>query len=57
MGRKPIGKKAMTAVERQQRRRKRLRKEKLKLGTKALKEKKRLKAAQDYIPAPPGSTY
>jgi hypothetical protein len=57
MGRKPIGRKAMTAAERQRRRREKLRKEKLKLGRKAERERKRLKAAEDYIPAPPGITY
>jgi hypothetical protein len=57
MGRKPVGKKAMTDTERQRRRRKKVRKEKLKLGAKAEKEKKRLKSADDYIPTPPGITY
>jgi hypothetical protein len=57
MGRKPVGKKAMTDAERQRRRRKKARKEKLKLGKKAEKEKKRLKNADDYIPTPPGITY
>jgi hypothetical protein len=57
MGRKPIGKKAMTAAERQRRRRARLRKEKLKLGCKAEKERKHLKAAERYIPTPPGITH
>ncbi|HJZ89692.1 MAG TPA: hypothetical protein VKE40_02395 [Gemmataceae bacterium] len=57
MGRKPVGKKAMTDAERQRRRRKRLRKEKLKLGKKALREQERLKAAEEYIPTPPGVTY
>jgi hypothetical protein len=57
MGRKPVGKKAMTDAERQRRRRKKLRKEKLKLGRKAEKERKRLEAAKKYIPVPPGITY
>src|ERR1700756_3776800 len=57
MGRKPIGKKAMTDAQRQESRRKRLRKEKLKLGAKAEKEKKRLKNGDNYIPTPPGITY
>jgi hypothetical protein len=57
MGRSPIGTKAMTAAERQRRRRKRLRKEKLKLGRKAERERRLLKAAEAYIPVPPGITY
>jgi hypothetical protein len=57
MGRKPIGRKAMTATERQRRRRKRLRKEKLKAGKKAERERRLLKEAEDYIPTPPGLTY
>lgn len=57
MGRKPVGKKAMTAAERQRRRRKRLRSAKLKLGKKALRQKKLLEAGEQYIPTPPGVTY
>jgi hypothetical protein len=57
MGRKPVGKKAMTAAERQQRRRKKLRRQKLKLARKAEKEKTLLKNRQDYVPTPPGITY
>ena len=62
MGRKPVGKKAMTDAQRQARRRKKLRKAQLKLGGTILqqeKQKKKLKAAKatDYIPVPPGITY
>jgi hypothetical protein len=57
MGRKPVNRKAMTDAERQRRRRKRLRAEKLKLGRQAEKERCLLKAAEDYIPMPPGITY
>jgi hypothetical protein len=47
----------MTPAERQRRRRKRLRKEQLKLGRKAERERRRLKEAKRYIPMPPGLTY
>lgn len=47
----------MTPAGRQRRRRERLRKEQLKLGRKAERERKRLKAAKSYIPSPPGVTY
>jgi hypothetical protein len=57
MGRKPVGKKAMTDAERQRRRRKKARKEKLKLGKKAERERKRLKQAETYLPTPPGISY
>lgn len=57
MGRRPIGKKAMTATERQQKRRKRLKREKLKALTKADRLAKRAKSAMTTIPSPPGITY
>ena len=60
MPRAPIGKRAMTPAERQQKRRKRrkrLKKEKLALGRKAERQRQLLKAADDYLPTPPGITY
>lgn len=57
MGRPPIGKRAMTPAERQQRRRKRLAKEKAAVASKAKKSRAREKAAAAYIPTPPGITY
>lgn len=57
MGRKPLKKKAMTDAERQARRRKKVRDEKLKTGRKAEAQKKLLKAATQYVPCPPGITY
>jgi hypothetical protein len=56
-GRPPIGKKAMTAAERQRRRRKTLAKQKTSIATKAIRAMARQKTADDYIPAPPGITY
>lgn len=57
MGRRPIGKKAMTAAERQRRRRAQLRLKSLKVGSKAERQKRQLKAAGKYIPIPPGFTF
>jgi hypothetical protein len=57
MPRPPIGKRAMTPAERQRRRRKKLRKEKLALGSRAENERRRLKAAETYMLMPPGITY
>ena len=57
MGRKPVGKRAMTPAERQARRRKRLRKER----SVEVRRRKRLmreeKIALAHIPMPPGVTY
>ncbi len=58
MGRPSIRKKGpMTAAERQQRHRARLKREKLKLGAKAVRQRQRLKMAEEYVPMPPGITY
>jgi hypothetical protein len=57
MPRQPLGKRAMAPAERQQKRRKRLRKEKLATGHKAEKQRRLLKAAADFMPMPPGITY
>jgi len=56
-GRPPIGKKAMTAAERQRRRRKGLAAQKSADVTKAIRAKARQKTAETYIPTPPGITY
>ena len=57
MGRTPIGKKAMTDAERQQRSRAKAKKATLAVGHKAEREKRLAKAAERYIPMPPGVTY
>ena len=56
-GRPPIGKKAMTAAERQRRRRKKAAKVKTLAQMKLWATKKREEYAKDYTPAPPGITY
>jgi hypothetical protein len=57
MGRKPIGKKAMTATQRQQRRRRRLRVQRSAEIAEKERTRARDKAAQTYIPTPAGITY
>ena len=57
MGRKPIGRRAMTPVERQRRHRKRLRKEKTAHALKIEAARQRQISAEKYIPYPPGITY
>ena len=59
MGRKPVGKRAMTPAERQARRRKRLRKERsveVRHREGLIRREKRA-LAHIYIPMPPGITY
>jgi len=56
-GRPPIGKQAMTAAERQRRRRKKLSAEKSVAAKKAIRAAHRAKAAKRYLPTPPGVTY
>ena len=57
MGRPSIGTRAMTAAERQQRRRKILDAEKSVVVRKAQRAKRRAEEAERYIPYPPGVTY
>ena len=57
MGRKPIGKRAMTPAERQARRRAKLRKEASKAVSAGKRRAARDKANARYIPYPPGITY
>ena len=57
MGRKPVGKRAMTPAERQARRRKRLRKERSVEVRRRDRLMRREKNALAHIPMPPGITY
>jgi hypothetical protein len=57
MGRPPIGKRAMTAAERQRRRHKRLRKERSDDWRRRERLMRRAKNADAFIPMPPGITY
>jgi hypothetical protein len=56
-GRPPLGKQAMTAAERQRRRRKKLAKQKSSNQAKALRAIARQKNADSYMPVPPGITF
>ena len=57
MGRKPIGKRAMTPAERQKRHRARLRKAKDAEWMKKERLKRRQENARRFMPTPPGTTY
>ena len=57
MSRKSLYQKPMTPAERQRRHRAKTKRELLKLGSKAERQRRLAKAAEQYIPMPPGVTY
>jgi len=57
MGRKPIGKRAMTPAQRQRRRRKKLRANLSSELRRLERNKRRAEALKEWLPVPPGITY